>query len=174
MSAVSLPVTRPSGRALLIASPASRASTQTQLEGLGYACDEVDDPYTATAALAKRPGAYRAVVVSLSSLYREELTVISTLRRRYPGTEVWLTHTDGRQAALAEAMRMGADGLLADDGLHRIGIASPPPPAEPEISQHESETAADDMEFSPGEPVLTADELRALLQEQPSLPPGEG
>jgi hypothetical protein len=137
--------------------------------------------------LARKPNTYRAVVVSLSSLYKEELTLIGTLRRRFPQSEVWLTHTDGRQGALAEAMRMGADGLLADDGLHRIGVSptgpietpvraapvAPLPTSSSTNESRESEEDHDDMEFLPGEPVLTADELRALLQEQPSLPPGD-
>ena len=63
---------------------------------------------------------FRGVVLSLQSLYREEIAIVRTLKRRLPHLEVWLAHTDNRQAALAEAMRFGADGLLGDEGLHRI------------------------------------------------------
>src|SRR5688572_814770 len=120
MSAVSLPVSRPSGNAVLIASAATREHPRAILEGLGYSCVEFDDPYAAATELFRRPGQYRAVIVSLSSLYPEELNLIGTLRRRSAQLEVWLAHTDGRHAALAAAMRLGADGLLADDGLHRL------------------------------------------------------
>ncbi|MDB5301185.1 MAG: hypothetical protein JWO87_2848 [Phycisphaerales bacterium] len=197
MSGVSLPVTRPTGRALLVGNPASRAQPLGMLMGLGYACGEADDPYSAIAELCRRPMVYRALILSLSSVYREELNIVRTVKRRFPHMDVWLTHTDGRQATLAEAIRLGADGLLAEDGLHRIGLpmsggegpvmlrpvtaaasfgmdptpASPPAPAAPAMSD-EAIDAESDMQM--GEPVLTADELRALLQEQPMLPREDG
>jgi hypothetical protein len=55
-------------------------------------------------------------------------------------------------------------------------VAEPLPPvaaSEPEQSSSSGpyglDSASDDMPI--GEPVLTADELRALLQDQPSMPP---
>jgi hypothetical protein len=181
----SMPVSRPTGRALLVASPSSRAAARQSLEGLGYICDEADEPYSAAMQLLQEGSAHTAVVFSLGSLYKEELALIGTIKRRRPQVEVWLTHTDGRQSALAEAMRLGADGLLAEDGLHRIGLAPSPsttpaawstyvpshhrhdPPAMTEATSH-----PDDSEFAPDEPVLTADELRMLLQDHPATPPG--
>ncbi len=180
MSAVSLPVCRASGNAVLIANAASREHPRSILEGLGYTCVEFDDPYSAATELFRQPGVYRAVIVSLSSVYPEELSLIATLRRRSAQLEVWLTHTDGRHGALAQAMRLGADGLLAEDGLHRLGIAPAAPTVDPapivavsmSSSRNEERSSQDDYDFSAGEPVLTAEELRMLLQEQPSLPPG--
>jgi hypothetical protein len=143
--------------------------------------------------LARRPMVYRAMILSLTGLYKEELQVIQAVKRRFPHVEVWLTHIEGRGASLAEAMRLGADGLLADDGLHRTGAGAfpvetvadaprallnlptpapgpiqeqlPPPPA-PREGDFDN---TDDANIA--EPVLTADELRALLQEQPAMPP---
>jgi hypothetical protein len=74
-------------------------------------------------------------------------------------------------------MRLGADGLLAEDGLHRIAISSPAesagrPPTDDESDVDDSAAAAVERDLAVGEPVLTADELRALLQEQPTNPPG--
>lgn len=190
MSGVSLPVTRPSGRALLVSNPASRAQTLDSLERLGYGCSEADDPYAAMADLCRRPLAYQAVILSLSSLYQEELAIIRTIKRRYPHAEVWLSHTDGRQAALAEAMRLGADGLVSDDGLHRVALANGLRNGEQAVSRGEIEpvtTAASARPVSESgslesdgsqsdplscEPILTPDELKALLHEQPSIPPG--
>jgi hypothetical protein len=72
-------------------------------------------------------------------------------------------------------MRLGADGLLGEDGaLHRMALSLPvAPTVEPSATSepvqhviHEGET-----ELPDGEPVLTADELKALLHEQPTLPP---
>lgn len=189
MSGVSLPVTRPSGRVLLVSNPASRAQTLESLQRLGYSCSEADDPYAAMADLCRRPLAYQAVILSLSSLYQEELAIIRTIKRRYPHAEVWLSHTDGRQAALAEAMRLGADGLVSEDGLHRVALGSGLSNGEPAVSRGEIEAVAgptsstslseaaslgESHQSDPVscEPILTAEELKALLQEQPSIPPG--
>jgi DNA-binding NarL/FixJ family response regulator len=97
--------------------------------------------------------------------------VVQCIKQRFPHIEVWLTQTDGRQASLAEAMRLGADGLLSEDGLHRIAITAaaespvaPAPVMQPQMPEEDSM----DADMSIGEPVLTADELRALLQEQPT------
>jgi len=181
MSQVSLPVTRPAGRALLVSNPAARADVRATLARLGYGCGEADDPYAAMAELCRRPLVYRALILSLSGLYREELAVISAVKRRYPHVEIWLAHTDGRQAALAEAMSLGADGLLDDDGLHRVAmnglsremsvvqaVEVEPMPVPPMPPRDEAED-----ELQPEEPLLSADELKALLQEQPATPPGE-
>jgi hypothetical protein len=183
---MSLPVQRPAGQALLVAGPGNRAQPLDVLRGLGYGATEADDPYAAMTELCRRPLVYRAVILSLASLYREELAIIPTIKSRFPHVEVWLTHTDGRQAVLAEAMRLGADGLLADDGLHRIASPAgetavavlPPEPFEPTTTEFAAHAGApddpsshDDSSNDPSTgPVLTADELRALLHEQPSVP----
>jgi hypothetical protein len=174
---------------LLVGSASSRATPLSALQRLGYTCAEVDDPYAAIAELARRPMVYRALIISIIGLYREELALISTVKRRFGHIEVWLTQAEGRQAAVAEAMRLGADGLLAEDGLHRTasGVPSSPPSpprtvvVPPPVAQPRDADAAAtplpvdqldrEADFGMGEPVLTADELRALLQEQPTMPP---
>ena len=185
-----MPVTRPTGRALIVGSPACRAAPLNTLQRLGFTCAELDNPYSAMAEICRRPMVYRALILSLASLYREELALIQSVKRRWPHLEIWLTQTDGRQAALADAMRLGADGLVSDDGLHRTGVTggmvdtvSPPlqphpPPAAPiaPLPRIQPVTPtpdpSQDNEPGPSEPILTADELRALLAEQPSMPPG--
>src|SRR5205823_7920748 len=145
-------------------------------------CAEVDEPYSAMAELCRRPLVYRAIILSLTSLYREELPLISAVKRRWPHVDIWLTQTDGRHAALADAMRLGADGLLSDDGLHRTAIATGgleghygrddgslgPASAVAPAGEHSAED-----EFGGNEPILTAEELRALLTEQPAVLPEE-
>lgn len=193
MSSVSLPVTRPSGRALLIGNAVARPQVAEGLVRLGYRCDEADEPYGGMAELCRQPLSYQAVILSLASLYRAELPIIRAVKRRFPHLEVWLAHTDGRPAALAEAMRLGADGLLDAEGLHRIalgGIAASEDDgpgslgaagaaiAEPiRIAPLPAETrsfARPPAEPEPlaNEPLLSAEELKALLQEQPSLSQG--
>jgi len=179
MSGVSFPVTRPIGRALVVANSSSRAGLVSALTKLGFECGESDDPYTAVLELCRRRLAYRALILSLGSLYREELSLIATVKRRFPHVEVWLAHTDGRQAALAECMRLGADGLLDDEGLHRIASPAihetatyhPMPAPAPMEEPAPAESSTSESDLTIGEPVLTADELRALLQDQPAMPP---
>jgi hypothetical protein len=188
MSGVSLPVTRPSGRALLIGSAATRPALIEGLGRLGYAASEADDPYAGMLALCRQPLNYQAVILSLASLYREELPIIRTIKRRFGHCEVWLAHTDGRPGALAEAMRLGADGLLDDDGLHRIAVGgmSDEAPAQPgredspliastslriaTAAENSQALELDDLEGGSDEPILSADELKALLHEQPTIP----
>jgi hypothetical protein len=174
MSGVSLPVTRPPGRALIVGQPSLRIAPTMALTKQGYVCTEVDEPYDAMVTLCRRPLFYSAVIFSLNSLYREELLIISSIKRRFSHIDIWLSDTDGRQAALAEAMRLGADGLVADDGLHRIATAPPQPATEESDASASANPAPTDQpaDSSPprensGDPLLTAEELRALLQESP-------
>lgn len=173
VSGVSMPVSRPTGRALVVGvDESARRQPVATLHELGFASTESGDPYSAMAELCRRPLVYRAVIFSLAGLYKDELPVISAIKRRFAHVEVWLTHTDGRQGAMAEAMRLGADGLLGEDGLHRIALAgnaeAPAGPAQPMVSN-----AVEHVEPSPepmdshgvGEPLLTAAELTALLHE---------
>jgi hypothetical protein len=163
---------------VLVSNPASRADVRETLDRLGYGCCELDDPYSAMAELCRRPLVYQALILSLGGTYREELAIIGAIKRRFPHVELWLAHTDGRQAALAEAMRQGADGLLDDDGLHRIAMnfsaaepqAPAPEPAPASAPESHATQSAEEASL-PEEPVLSADELRALLQESPGLPP---
>src|SRR4051812_9141783 len=109
MSSVSLPVTRPAGRALLIGGASARAQAAEVLARLGFEHADRDDPYAAMADLAAAPNEFAAVVVGLQGLYREELQVIAVIKQRFPHIEVWLTELEGRQSAFAEALRLGAD-----------------------------------------------------------------
>jgi hypothetical protein len=136
---------------------------------------------------------YRAMILCLNSLYREELAFIASIKRRYPHIDIWLSQTDGRAAALAEALRLGADGLLSEDGPHRFAMSEEGlggangekaqagstggqagggtigPQARPAGRAEGSEVPKPFVkvfaELPIGDPVLTADELRALLQE---------
>jgi hypothetical protein len=112
---------------LVVASPNAQPALQALLRNAGYDALCVEDPYAALLELLVKPMVYRAVVLSLQGLYREELSVIRTLRARLSHVEVWLAHTDGRHAAMAEAVRLGAGGILSDEGLHRLDEPSAAP-----------------------------------------------
>jgi hypothetical protein len=180
MSGVSLPVNRPTGRAIVVGSASCRAGAVQTLRQIGFQAVESDDPYSAAAELSRRSMTYRALVLCLNSLYREELSFISSIKHRYPHIDVWLSQTDGRASALAEASRMGADGLLCDDGFQRFAVApekpvptenvAPAPTPAPAMKPQQPPMEAPKhvkvfAEVPIGDPVLTADELRALLQE---------
>jgi len=182
---------QPVARALVVGAPACRPAMVQALQEQGYSCTQVDDPYAAMAELCRRPLVYRAVVLSLSGIYPEELEIVATVRRRFGHLRIWLAQTDGRAAALAKALRLGADGLLAEDGVHpldqapvqapqpfapRPAPAAPlpaprctPRPVPPARQVQPAESWPAESEPS-AEPVLTADELRALLQEPPLRP----
>jgi len=174
MSGVSMPVTRPTGRGLLVGSPAARAEAAEWLNRLGCQCLELDDPYAAMAELSQRPLAYSAIVLSLGALFKEELQIIPVIKRRFVHVDIWLARTEGRQTAVDEAMQLGADGYVAEDGLHRLpspevaaesgatGTTMAAP--EPGVSLQAS-ARLDDLRIS--EPVLTAEELRMLLDDSP-------
>jgi hypothetical protein len=182
LSGVSLPVTRPTGRAIIVGQSACRAAPLAILQRMGFACTEAEDPYEAMVHLCRRPLFFSTVILSLNSLFREELAMIASLKLRYTHVEVWLTDTDGRQAALAEAMRQGADGLVAVDGFHRMGSAAPsappsipaspvPPAPQPVPPGHEIRQAESSAVPEPlADPLLTAEELRALLAQSPGNP----
>lgn len=185
MTGVSFQVTRPVGRALVVGTPACRAEPGRRLREQGFECAEADDPYAAMIDLSRNRFAFQTLILSLASLHREELLLIATVKRRLPHVEIWLAQTDGRMAALAEGMRLGADGLLAEDGtFHRVAsthagadplpVGPVPPPVQPvsdaPIGNIEASGGVDEVSAI-GEPVLTAEELRALLQDQPSMPP---
>jgi hypothetical protein len=173
------PKTSPSnGRALVVGQPAFRSGPLASLERQGYVCTEVDDPYQAMIQLCRRPLFYSAIVVSLNSFYREELAMIGSIKQRFSHIDIWLSDTDGRQAALAEAMRLGADGLFADDGMYRIangsntqaGVASQSDSAIETGNTMQPFMAAPERAIAEksGDPLLTAEELRALLQDSPN------
>lgn len=207
MSGVTLPVSRPVGRALIVGSESCRAAPLRLLQAMGFECETLPDPYQAMRHLCSRPKQpYTALILSLLSLYREELQIIPAVKQYLPHLEIWLTHIEQRPAALAEAMRLGADGLLGEDGLHRLAAPTAPEPRSrtltgpplPSVSSNPasgmkvipilSESPPDDpsptsstpdaQEYDSSgpthEPVLTAEELRALLQDQPDMPPAQG
>lgn len=161
-----------SGHVLALVADASADSLTAELDRLGYRSTMTDDPYAALMELLDRPLVYRALVVSLPSLYREELSIIRTVRAKLPHIDVLLAHTDGRQAALADAMRLGATALLSNEAVHRLAEIHPPPDesaANPTATEEPPPTVEEEP-TDELEPLLTAEELRALLQEQPTLP----
>jgi hypothetical protein len=173
MGVVNSPLKKPVGRALIVGGASARSQPLAAMQTLGYECAEVDDPYAAAAELHRRPLVYRALVLSLASLFKEELGVVTALKKRLPHLEIWLTHIEGRQAALAETMRQGADGLLDEDGvLHRMAVTASEAPKMPVAEEVAKPAVADAHEMDSGEPkegepVLSAEELRALLAETP-------
>lgn len=178
----------------MVGSASCRAHAKSALSHVPFEIATADDPYTAAVEVCRRPLAYRAMVLCMHSTYREELSIVTMLKQRFSHIDVYLSQTDGRAAATVDAMRRGADGLLAEDGLHRFSelenappqqpqsasvvttapavatapIAPPPPPV---VDTRGDGNVLDDT--ISGEAVLTAEELHALLHDQPTMPPSE-
>ena len=173
------------GHALVACGEAASPALSAELETLGFRVTIAADPYQLLLELLDRPLVYDAVVLSLPAVYRDELTVIATIRARVPHIEILVAHSDGRHAMLAEAMRLGATGLLGEEGIHRLmqvnanftpASVRPDLAARNETAPAASSPSEEEEEIAPSPadddaPLLTADELRALLAEQPTLPP---
>ena len=153
----------PARRVLVVAQKAAGEATAQTLQGLGYAAETAEDAYAAVARLAAERGGFGLLVVSLAALFDEELPLIAAVKRRLGPVEVAVCDVDGRAARFAEAMRLGADALLAGGFLHRL---SPPAPAErpPEPADVDvPRTPPEPDDSSDPDPALTPAELRALL-----------
>src|SRR5206468_5521173 len=78
--------------------------TGVQTCALPILCAEQDDPYAAMAELGRRPLVYRAMILSLNGLYREELPLVRAVKRHWPHIE-----KIGR-ASCRERGEIGEDG----------------------------------------------------------------
>jgi hypothetical protein len=179
MSAISLPVSRPQGQALIVGQHANCIVPQSIMRQLGVECSQAADAYEAMSLICRQPTVFSTVVLSLHSLYREELQIIASIRNRFPFVEIWVSDSDGRQLALTDALKLGADGLLDQDGLHRRDFVISPTAPDVELASKNQVNSHDgnsiDRGFSSAtntDPLLTADELRALLADVP-VPAGE-
>ena len=168
-------------RTLVVAQQDLQNGLADQLTAAGMSAVFAPDPYAAMTELCRRPLVYRAVAISLHGVYHEELNLIPAIKRRFPHVAIYLSHTDHRQAAMAEALRLGADGLISEQGAHHIApptpvvempppapaslAAAPLPPVMREVARPPREV--EPLELRSSEPVLTAEELRALLEDEP-------
>ena len=147
----------PNGQALAVATASSAQQLKQGLAQVGYACQVVNDPYSAALELLRRPLAFRALVLSLLAVYPEELSLIELVRRRFRHLEVIVADTHGRERSEAEAIRLGADAVLDDQRLHRVArAAANGPPIEG------GSRAAVPATATPGS-ILSAEEIKALM-----------
>jgi hypothetical protein len=183
------PSSKPSMHALVVAQEDLRAGVSRMLQRVGMVTEFADEPYAAMSELCRRPLVYRAVVLSLQGVYQEELKIVASIKRRFPHIEVYLSHTDSRQGAMAEGIRLGVDGVVSEDGVHRTGTPpappaaaavaapvapTPPPPAPVAPGVAHMPPPVTRLELQGSEPLLTAEELRALLEDEPLVPPTVG
>jgi len=174
MSNLAIPSSLTRGPAIVVGGEGCRAMALGVLSRENIPAFEAESPYPAMAEISRKPGVYKTVILSLQNLFQEELRMIEAIKALHPGIGIWLCHTEGRPSTLAMALRMGADGILAEDGLHRMApgaeivekesppAKTPPPPVKPSV------VVAPAASVNPIEPILTVEELRALLQD-----PGE-
>ena len=149
------------GRALVLAADAGREQMLATLADLGYAAEEAADPYAAVARLAAERGRFSNLILSLAAVLPEELCLIETVKARLGPIDVTVCDVDGRGAGFGEAMRLGADALLAGGHLHRM--TAPAVPAASVPARDWPDEAADAP--ANGDAGLTPAELRALLDD---------
>ena len=162
------PPAHPAGRALVVAADAGRPQALATLQDLGYAAEATADPYAAVARLAADRGSFSNLVLSLAAVLPEELGVIETVKARLGPIDVTVCDVDGRGAEFGEAMRLGADALLAGGDLHRMTPPTLPPSPLPNASapaRDWPDESADRPAAGNGDPALTPAELRALLDD---------
>lgn len=179
-------------RVAVIGSGEVLARVLGQLHRLGAECVVLDDPYQAVAALTQRPGAYPAAVFVLPSIYPDELPAISAILKHSPGTRVVVAAAEQQVSSLAAALRLGASGVLTEHGIEAFAGQDAPPfsptnstpstqpsTALPPENEESTLATADDAhhptahqphddhhsDYEPTDPILTADELHALLHD---------
>ena len=157
----------PTPRAAVVS--ASGPAVADLLRAKGMHVESFADPYSAAVELFRRPLAFRVAVLSLRGVYREELALIGTLRRRLPHVEVWLAEVEGRASALATAVAAGASALVDAEGFHRLDAPANAPPKEAEPTPSPVNEASKSR--ADADPLLSADELQALLHDEPQEGP---
>lgn len=135
---------------------------------LGFDVDSFGDPYAAMVEICQRPLVFRAVVLSMQSVYPQELSILAALARRFPHLELVLCDVQGRPAATQQALRLGATGLLEGDTIRTPNQPPAKPPQRPDEAQPLSAAEAEALAAPaaapiPDGPVLTPEELKALL-----------
>jgi hypothetical protein len=140
------------GRALLIGRRVADDDADALVE-LGMQVELSADPYAAMAELTSRPLAYRAVVLPVPELFPEELVLARVVKKRYPHLQIIASDVPEGSNRLEELRREGIEAILSAGRLRPIEAAPKSEPAPP---------PAENAKSAP-EPVLTAEELRALL-----------
>ena len=167
------------------------------LHRLGAACVAVDDPYRAVLEVAGSQGSARggtcdAVVFALPCLFPGEVAAIRAISKLRPAPIILVAAAEQQLSLLTAAIREGAVGVITERGIEWLASIAPehatPEPlpeqlliddsAETDSAQFDADADSDDAdaEFDltePTEPLLTAEELKALLHDpiEPVLEP---
>lgn len=153
-----------------------------QLREVGAAAvAPVDDPYALVRQLASGAAASTTdIVLLLACLYPEELAVIDAVRQVAPDVRILVGAVDGASGLLAASIRAGIDGIYVNGAVEWLGEPPALPPIapaarsapasaheEPSRVAHGTHTAERDLADDP-QPLLSQEELRALLGEEPA------
>ncbi len=148
------------GRALLIGKRVPSQDAQL-LAAEGLQVELASDPYAAIAELAGRPLVYRALVLPLPQLFPEELALVRVVKKRFPHVQTIASEVPEKMIRSDELRRLGFDAVLSE----KLRLLASPVKAEGFTPRPVQISAGD------SEPVLTAEELRALLSDD-TLPSG--
>ena len=148
------------GRALLIGKRIPSQDAQL-LAAEGLQVELTTDPYAAIAELAGRPLVYRALVLPLPQLFPEELALVRVVKKRFPHVQIIASEVPEKVNRTDDLRRFGFDAILSE------ALQSLATPAKSEVfTGRPIQKSVGDSE-----PVLTAEELRALLSDE-TLPSG--
>ncbi|HWB54836.1 MAG TPA: hypothetical protein VG722_11610 [Tepidisphaeraceae bacterium] len=141
------------GRALLVGRRIADDDAAA-LAVLGLHVEMSPDPYAAMAELTSRPLVYRTLVLPIPELFPEELALAQVVKTRYPHIRIIASDVPEQSARLEDLRRFGIQEILSDGRVQPIVAPAPESPSPP----------VEKSKSSP-EPVLTAEELRALLDD---------
>jgi hypothetical protein len=147
------------GRALLVGKRVA-AEDSNVLAADGLQVELTNDPYAAIAELAGRPLVYRALVLPLPQLFSEELALVRVVKRRFPHVQVIASEVPAQMIRSDELRRLGFDAILSSTALQPLGAAT-----KIEAVVHTAAHMPVQKSSGDSEPVLTAEELRALLSD---------
>ena len=161
----------------------------TQTSVLRHPLTEIHlpDPYVAMLHIARDPGAVSRVFIDLQQFFDSEIPFVAAVRAIAPQCRIIALGSESRPSLLAKAIGAGVDGLLADGKIRwlresplrsqplsrtnpietsaAIELVDPPETLSTADSTRDpTDSSASDF---PGaaEPLLTAEELKALLSD---------
>ncbi|MEM6562204.1 MAG: hypothetical protein AAF656_11435 [Planctomycetota bacterium] len=167
-AAADQPESVPTGRVALVATGPMRDRRAETLMTAGYDVHGFDDPYAAMLAICRKPLVFRALAVSLQAIYPKELDLVSAVAQRFPHVRLLACDTDGRRTTLIDAVQRGVTDILDDHGITPadteresadVSLANPA-----ELTDEETAALARPTD-TPTDPVLTPEEIRALLSD---------
>jgi hypothetical protein len=126
----------------------------------------IEDPYQLVGELSQRAGVYAGVVLVAPSLFPCELRVIETVRGHWPGLALMLAEAEQYPGMVETARRLASvkPVVLVAPTVEAVPVVAPVVRGVEAQKLDDVEVVEDEVELP--EQLLTADELRALLEDE--------